>query len=347
MKSSNRQNNNIVGFNWLWRYFPLPRSIKEDIKWVLFTLFPFLFNKWVTYQNWKNARVYRNNKLNVFKRVFWRRKCQRSYPISIPNLSMKNSTSAKHKGGLAVVVHVFYPEIFKEIIDLLRLHQNVDFSLYLTGTGHVLSEIKPLINSKDYSSVYTLETANHGRDILPFLKVLPKVFEDGHNIVLKLHTKGSNHLNRKDHWRKQLFSKLIGKGSIENAMKIFQCNPNIGRGGPSGKILVKREDGVAKGKRVQELSDKMGLKKEQLQDLNFVAGSMFYARREVLKPILNLNLTENYFEVEAGQTDGTLAHAIERGFAAGLIVAGLQLADTKYSLENPVLTVYKKNKHII
>ena len=244
-------------------------------------------------------------------------------------------------------VHVFYPEIFKEIIDLLRLHQNVDFSLYLTGTGHVLSEIKPLINNADFSSVTTLETANHGRDILPFLKVLPKVFEDGHNIVLKLHTKGSNHLNRKDHWRKQLFSKLIGKGSIENAMKIFQCNPNIGMIGPSGNILPMHLYYAANGKRVQELSDKMGLKKEQLQDLNFVAGSMFYARREVLKPILNLNLTENYFEVEAGQTDGTLAHAIERGFAAGLIVAGLQLADTKYSLENPVLTVYKKNKHII
>jgi len=74
---------------------------------------------------------------------------------------------------------------------------------------------------------------------------------------------------------------------------------------------------------------------------------MFYARKEALLPVLNLNLTEADFEAEAGQKDGTMAHAVERAFAVGLIAAGFQLADTDFNLENPVVTVSKINRFII
>jgi len=330
----------------LWKVFPVSRPVKEWVKSCLFTSLPFLFRNWEIYQNWKNSRVFQPANRKIWHRACWERALQKSCAIQLENPAEPGMLPEKEP-GLAVVVHVFYPEIFKEIAGLLGQNPDVALSLYLTGTKQVLEEVRHKADLSRFQSVTYLETANRGRDILPFLKILPSVFAHGHEIILKLHTKGSNHLNRKEHWRNQLFSNLIGKGKVKNALHIFQSNPAIGMIGPAGNILPMRLYYAANGARVQQLCKQMGLKQNQLRDLNFVAGSMFYARREALQPIVNLHLSENDFEPEAGQTDGTLAHAVERAFAAGLIASRLQLADTGYSVEKPVLRVSKINRHIV
>lgn len=344
MKSLNGQNNNFVfvSFNKLWRYFTLRRSTKEDIKWFLFTLFPFLFKKWVIYLNWKSARVYCNTELTIFKRDFWKRKFHQSYPIPLPKPANEKPGKETFDQSLAVVVHVFYTDIFNEILHHLSKAENCRMHLYVTGETNHMEKVEPSL-LKNFTSVEFHPCPNHGRDILPFLKVLPKVFDDGHEIVLKLHTKGSNHLNRKVHWRNDLFSKLIGVDKVTNLMKILDRNQQIGMIGPSENILPMKNYYGSNAKIVNELSNDLGVRDELLTDLNFVAGSMFYARKEALLPLLKLNLSDENFEKEKGQTDGTMAHAVERLFTVGLIVAGLHLADTDYDEKNPILMVNKNH----
>ncbi len=219
---------------------------------------------------------------------------------------------------------------------------DTDISLYLTGPPDIKKEIMAMIPEHLQTQTY-LPVENRGRDILPFLKILPRVFQDGHELVLKLHTKNSNHLNRKEQWRNDLFKKLIGPGQIDRMTDIFYRNNKVGMVGPSGNILAMHYYYGSNAQIVAVLSHLMGIHESRLQDLNFVAGSMFYARSEALQPVLNLGLSDDSFEPETGQTDGTLAHAVERLFAAGLLAADLQLADTAYQPSCPKLTVCKNH----
>jgi lipopolysaccharide biosynthesis protein len=46
---------------------------------------------------------------------------------------------------------------------------------------------------------------------------------------------------------------------------------------------------------------------------------MFWVRLKALRPMLDANFDEWEFEPEAGQIDGTFAHAIERVFALSVL----------------------------
>ena len=63
-------------------------------------------------------------------------------------------------------------------------------------------------------------------------------------------------------------------------------------------------------------------------NFHFPAGSMYWFRLAALAPLLDDNFVSlKEFEMEAGQLDGTLAHAIER-------ITGLIPANNEYSIKS-------------
>ena len=299
-----------VNFYKLWKHVRINRTAKEKMKTFLFSTMPFLFNKFASCYHWKNARVFAGNPY-----------------VSDSLLSTLKKEKNNTPPNLAIVLHVYYNDVFAGILKQIPVDENLSIKLFITCPGEVKPDIeKTLLPYTFNHEIMVVE--NRGRDILPFLKVLPVAFNQGFNLILKLHTKRSNHLNKKEPWSSDLFNKLLGTNNVRNILNLFSVYPQIGMIGPAGNILPMALYYGGNALKVKELCFQMGLSENQLKNLNFVAGSMFYARKEVLKPVLKLGLSEKDFEPENKQLDNTMAHAVERIFPAGLMMNEMYLADT-------------------
>lgn len=321
----------------------MTRPRKEMLKNILFGIFPGFFKDWAVYHNWKNSLIYRPGKhvgiLSFIKDFF-----SNKYHIPIP-AGKPNSPVTEEKDSLAVVIHVFYPEIFREILKTLAglmPVQPLTMKLFITTTPELQSEINTLLANN--SIPYTiLIVENRGRDILPFIKILPQVIQENFGLILKLHTKKSNHLNRQRHWRDDLLSALISPENFRKNIEIFNSNPAVGIIGPYNHILPMYLYYGANAEKVTNLSERMNVPVTLLPGISFAAGSMFFARTKAMMPVYELNLTDAEFEPEQRQVDGTMAHAIERFFSISAMKQGLMLADTKYNPKKPMLTVTRNH----
>jgi len=338
LKSMNDQKIKTIDFDVVWRFVPMNRPRKEAIKTVLFNILPFFFKQWAIYQNWSHAAVFRKINHNILHVRWWQIRFSNQYKNSIVTVKVENTRSID--SNIAVIIHSFYPDILIEILNYLTQGVSHKLSLYITTTEDKYEETENILKLRAFEyRIFLVE--NLGRDILPFLQVMPEVIQNKHDIVLKLHTKKSNHLNRKDEWRDYLFESLIGHGRIQKAIQIFNNNSAIGAIAPMGNILSMRYNYGANAERVRSFAHNLGALDTQLKDLNFIAGSMFYIKTAALLPLLALNITNTDFETETGQTDGTLAHVIERLFVLSAEMAGYELADTDFDPYLPYYTVSK------
>ena len=240
------------------------------------------------------------------------------------SIQAKNRTFTYNVNGLgrkepsiAVILHLYYLDLWDEIVSYL---ENIPepFDLYVSvKEGCDPSAIEKILEK--YPTVHIRPVENRGRDIAPFLKVLAEIMPRGYRAVCKIHTKKSDHLKNGDGWRPehgddwrgQLFKELLGsKKAVQEILAAFRKDPTLGMIGAHRDLMhFKRAVGENQAL-VRELQSRLHL--PQSNDFLFFAGSMFWFRPESLVPILELNLANEDFPMEAGQVDGTLAHAVER-----------------------------------
>jgi lipopolysaccharide biosynthesis protein len=168
-----------------------------------------------------------------------------------------------------------------------------------------------------------LPTSNRGRDILPFIKIMPEVLKAGHEFLIKIHTKKSIHREDGDTWRKDIFDKLLSDSALTANLAQLANYPDIGILGPADHIVPMHSYMGANEVNVTKLAARLGVGRDALENLSFVAGTMFTARTKAIIPLMNIALAETDFEAEVKQIDGTLAHAFERAFSISAHTVGL------------------------
>lgn len=249
-------------------------------------------------------------------------------------------SEVKKPDELAIVIHAFYEDVFAEMLTRLLQIKNVPFKLFVTSPHDQANRIDGVLRSSGIS-YQLMPVNNRGRDVLPFLKIIELVAEEGYDYLLKVHTKKSNHRKDGEIWRNDLYDKLLDGNVMRKALTSFKSDANLGIIGPSGHIVPMDFYWGSNAQSVELLARRLGKTSEQIKSLNFVAGTMFFARMSALSPILNLAINEEDFEQEAGQIDGTLAHAVERAFSISCCASESTLADTEMQLEQHALINYR------
>jgi lipopolysaccharide biosynthesis protein len=233
---------------------------------------------------------------------------------------------------LAVIAHLYYEDLWPEM--RRRLHNIPEpFDLYVT----VPPSLSPALGrelSLDFPRIAVVACENRGRDILPFIRVLERIGLSRYRLIGKLHSKLTTHRVDGSRWRDEAFQALLGSPmAVDRILGMFDAHPHLAAIAPPGMVLQStyywgvRDNALSNHRHVRTLAARLGINVGD-DDFYFVAGSMFWFRPAALAGLLDLELADADFEPEAGQVDGTMAHAMERFL--GLLVRsnGFWLADT-------------------
>ncbi|MDG2525653.1 glycoside hydrolase family 99-like domain-containing protein [Stenotrophomonas sp. HITSZ_GD] len=247
----------------------------------------------------------------------------------------RNALHARVSGSSApcVVIHAFYPDVLNEL--LMQLH-SAAFShrLVITTTEDKAKAVHDCLQARGMQGeVCVFE--NRGRDVLPFLRVADRLLNEGVSLVLKLHTKRSLHRQDGDDWRREMVGALLAPERASAIMSGFANDSRLGLVAPEGHIQPLGFYWGANERRVRALAARIGIDVPDVAQATFASGSMFWARLEALRPLLDLHPYASEFEAEAGQVDGTLAHAIERLFSLGASASGYRVVSAAGAVGQP------------
>ena len=212
---------------------------------------------------------------------------------------------------ILAIIHCYYIDVASEILEeLVSFPSPIKFLL----TTDESEKARLLVNML---SEYGLQgeviiCPNRGRDVAPFIIEGRKTLQDA-EIILHLHTKKSKHDVGYSNWGKYLRQNLVG--SVENLKSIFKIfeSPEVG-------VVYSEHFPAVENLRnwgydynlARDIMKRMGITITGDSLLEFPTSTMFWARRDAISPLFSLGLDYTDFDAEAGQVDGTLAHAIER-----------------------------------
>ncbi len=231
------------------------------------------------------------------------------------------------------IVHAFYPELCPDVRHYL---ENVpgQLDVYISTTSdEKRSEILRIFDGYAKGSVEIRVFENRGRDIAPKLVGFRDIYER-YDLALSLHTKKSPHAGADlENWREYLYEHLLGSPEIVKSIFELLARDRVGMVFPQHFFFLRDILGWgANFATCRALLARMNIAIDENVMLECPSGSMFWCRTAALSKLLDQNLKFSDFDDEAGQIDGTLAHAIERAFLYAVEANGYTWA--KVALRN-------------
>lgn len=306
-------------------YNKLPVDIKHKVKIKNFVYnnLAFLFSETLNYRSWLISK--QDNKLLIGSHK----------TSSVYNKEIGNEIQINPPGTIAIHVHLFYIDLMDEFISYL---DNIPFSfdLYISVT-----ESKYVENIENrFKSINTLNNveikvvSNRGRDVAPMVVDFgSKLLK--YDYICHIHTKKSLYTgNEQTIWRKHLLDNLIGSEEIiRKNLYLLSSTPDVGLLYPETVSFIPywAHTWLANKGKSTELLRSMNIDLGKQTYIDYPAGTMFWAKGTAISSLFKLNLNLSNFEVENKQTDGTLAHAIERSIVPIVKSAGYTFIEVNFS----------------
>jgi hypothetical protein len=233
-------------------------------------------------------------------------------------------------GSVGLHLHLHYTDGADAILSALAKSRSCPDLLISTTSEEKAGIIGKLLNNHGLVARHLEIFPNVGRDIGPLLTGFGKTLCERYGILGHYHTKKSPHAHDDylERWTSFLFANLIGlQGRMMDAvLSHMVANPSIGMVFPDdpGVFGWEGNHGMA-----SDLLRRMGLLSPGSDTpINFPVGAMFWARSEVIKVLVDLDLRWEDYPPEPVRINGTILHSIERllGVLPGL--TGLESAVT-------------------
>jgi len=233
------------------------------------------------------------------------------WDVITPTISRKKASSPER---VAMHLHIFYPDLAKEIIDRLNKNSVNPDLLISFASQSVLSQVQPVLDAYLGKVADIQIVPNRGRDIGPLLTSFGKGLVDNYDVIGHMHTKKTadwSDLSVGRSWFLFLLDNLLGGHHCmaDIILNKMSEDPSVG--------LVFPDDPNALGwaKNYQyalPLAKRMGIHDLSKGHFNFPVGTMFWARTEAIRKLIELDFVWEDYPSEPLPYDGSMLHAIER-----------------------------------
>ncbi|MCD7895194.1 MAG: class I SAM-dependent methyltransferase [Planctomycetaceae bacterium] len=239
-----------------------------------------------------------------------------------PYIDYASFTSLSQPPRIGIHLHLYYVDMFQEFIDRFNTVP-YNFDLFVSTNPNANTDViarQLTTKLSRLNKVVVKNVPNRGRDIAPMILTFGKDLQQ-YDIIAHFQSKKSVENEALENWADCILDSLIGptNGSgaktayilrllVEDVDVVYPALPRFFPRGDIGDSGWGCNENHSRA--ILEQYSEISL--DSYPKIDFVAGSMFWAKAKSLEKFLSLPLTWDDFPDEPIPVDGTLAHALER-----------------------------------